>query len=261
MHSVRTSTAITFSVWNALFLREALIRLFSWRAAWLWLLLEPVVHMAYLGYVHSVILVRNIAGSNSAIWTIVGFLGFFLFRRTGTQTMHAISSNQALFGYRQVKPIDTVLVRGGLEGLLMTVIAIILLLGAALLGIPVNPADPLMVLESFFGIWLLGLGYGLVFSVMGELVPEIGRLIEVMMIPLYLISCLIFPMYIVPEPYRAWLLLNPLVHGLETARRAFAPFYYLPPGLSIAYLYGFALVSIFLGLALHHRFALRLTTQ
>jgi len=33
---------VTFSVWKAMFLREAVARLSAGRAAWLWLLLEPV---------------------------------------------------------------------------------------------------------------------------------------------------------------------------------------------------------------------------
>jgi len=57
---------------------------------------------------------------------MVGLLAFFMFRRTATQTRNAVSSNQALFAYRQVKPVDPVLVRAGLEGFLMVVIMVIL---------------------------------------------------------------------------------------------------------------------------------------
>lgn len=64
--------------------------------------------------------------------------------------MNAISANQALFAYRQVKLADTVLVRGMLEGFLMSIISAILLAGAALLGHSVVPVDPLAVLEAFW---------------------------------------------------------------------------------------------------------------
>lgn len=258
MHSARTSTAIALSVWKALFLREALSRILAGRAAWFWLLAEPVFHVAYLMLIFAVISVRTVGGIDTAIWIMVGMLAFFMFCRTGTQVMNAVSANQALFAYRQVKPVDTVLVRGGLEGLLMTIIASILLAGAALFGHSVIPADPLAVLEAFFGLWLVGLGFGLVTSVTGELVPELGRVIHLVMMPMYLISGVMFPISAVPQPYRDWLLLNPVAHGLEAARLGFAPYYHAVPELSVAYMYGFALVSIFLGLALHRRFALRL---
>jgi len=208
-----------------------------------------------------VIRVSTVGGIDTVIWLMVGMLAFFMFRNTGTQVMNAISANQALFTYRQVKPVDTTLVRGVLEGILILVIASILLAGAALFGHSVVPADPLAVLEAFFGLWLVGMGFGLMASVAGELVPELRRVINFVMMPLYMISGVIFPISVVPQPYRDWLLLNPVAHGVEAARLGFAPYYHAVPELSIAYIYGFALVSVFLGLALHRRFALRLVTQ
>lgn len=260
VHAPRSALVITLSVWKALFLREALSRLFSARATWFWLLAEPVFHITYMLLIFTVIRVRTVGGIDTTVWLMVGMLAFFMFRRTGTQVTSAIGANLALFTYRQVKPVDTALVRGGLEGILMIVIAGILLAGAALFGHAVLPADPLAVLEAFFGLWLVGLGFGLVTSVASELVPELGRVINFVMMPLFMISGVIFPITAVPQPYRDWLLLNPVAHGLEAARLGFAPYYHAVPELSIAYLYGFALVSIFLGLALHRRFALRLVT-
>jgi capsular polysaccharide transport system permease protein len=259
--SARTSLAITLSVWKALFLREALSRLFSGRATWFWLLAEPVFHVTYMLVIFTIIRVRTVGGIDTTVWLMTGMLAFFMFRRTGTQVMNAISANQALFTYRQVKPVDTLLVRGGLEGLLMIVVASILLAGAALFGHSVAPADPLAVIEAFLGLWLVGMGFGLVTSVASELVPELGRIINFIMMPLYLVSGVIFPLSAVPPPYRDWLLLNPVAHGLEAVRLGFAPHYHAVPELSISYIYGFALVSIFLGLALHRRFAFRLVTQ
>jgi hypothetical protein len=41
-NSVRSPASITWAVWKALFLREAVARLFAGRAAWRWILVEPV---------------------------------------------------------------------------------------------------------------------------------------------------------------------------------------------------------------------------
>lgn len=260
-HSARTSLAVTLSVWKALFFREILSRLFAGRASWFWLLAEPVFHMAYLAFIYTVIRVRTIGGIDTTIWLLSGMLAFFMFRRVGTQVMSAIGANRALLAYRQVKPIDAVLARGFLEGYLMVINAIVVLAGAALFGHAVMADDPLGVLEAFLGLWLAGMGFGLISSVAFEMVPELGKIIKLIMMPLYMISGVIFPISAVGQPYRDWLLLNPLVHGLEAVRLGFASHYHAVPELSIAYLYGFALVSIFLGLALHRRFALRLATQ
>lgn len=260
MHPVRSSTSITLSVWKALFLREALSRLFSGRAVWFWLLAEPVFHVTYMLVILTVIRVSTIGGIDPTMWVMLGMLGFLLFRRTGTQLTNAINANRALFTYRQVKPVDTALVRAGLEGLLMAVIAVILLAGAALFGHSVIPSDPLAVLEALFGLWLVGVGFGLITSVACELVRELTRVMDFFMTPLFFMSGVLFPISNVPLPYRDWLLFNPVAHGLEATRLGFSSYYHAAPELSIAYLYGFALVSIFLGLALHRRFALRLAT-
>jgi capsular polysaccharide transport system permease protein len=257
----RSSTSITLSVWKALFLREAVSRISAGRAAWLWLLVEPLVHVVFLLFVFITIRMRTVGGIDTAVWLMVGMMAFLMFRRTGTRTQNAVASNQGLFAYRQVKPVDTVLVRAALEGFLTTLVAVVLFSGTALFGIDIVPDNPLAVLEAFLGLWLVGVGFGLSASVAGELVPEIGKLIGFIMMPMYLASGVIFPIASVPQPYREWLMLNPVAHGLEAARLGFAPYYHAVPELSIAYLYGFALVAIFLGLALHVRFQTRLIAR
>jgi capsular polysaccharide transport system permease protein len=148
-----------------------------------------------------------------------------------------------------------------LEGVMSIFVTAILMAGLALLGHSVMPVDPLSVFEAFLGLWLFGLGFGLITSVIAELVPEIGRVIHLIMLPLMILSGVMLPLAVVPQPYRDWLMLNPVAHGLEAARLGFAPHYHAVEELSIAYLFGFALVSIFLGLALHRRYALRLISQ
>ncbi|MBN9125742.1 MAG: ABC transporter [Nitrosospira sp. 56-18] len=261
MEAIRTPASITFSVWKALFLREAVNRLRTGRAAWLWLLLEPVIHIVSMMVIFTIIRMRVVGGIDVAVWLMVGMLGFFMFNRTATRSMNAITANRALFTYRQVKPVDTVLVRVSLEGFLMILIATILLCGAGLFGLGIIPVDPMAVLEAFFGLWLVGVGFGLMASVVTELVPEAGKIIEFLSKPVYFLSGAIFPIAVVPPPYREWLILNPVAHGLEAVRLGFAPHYHAIPELSVAYLYGFALASIFLGLALHYRFATKLITQ
>lgn len=261
METYRNSLGITLSVWKALLLREALSRLFSSRAAWFWLIAEPVLHMTILGFIFSVIRQRTVGGIDTLIWLVLGLQGFFLFRRTMSQMAGAIDSNRALFSYRQVKPTDTVLVRGFLEGLLMVMVITVIVAGLALLGHDVSPADPAKVLEAFWGLWLLAVGLGLIVSVVSELAPEFRNVVNMVMMPLYFVSGVLVPIAAVPEPYREWLLLNPIVHGLDAARSGFAPYYHAVPNLDVPYLYTCALVCIFVGLVLHRRYAVFMVTK
>jgi capsular polysaccharide transport system permease protein len=260
-HAERSPLEITLSVWKALFLREAVIRISRRRLAWIWLIMEPAAHIAVLMLLYMVVRVRHIGGMNAAVWIMVGLLSYFMFFRTGTQTMNAVDANEALFTYRQVKPVDSVLVRAALEGFLTILIACFLFAFAGMLGIKVIPPDPLSAAAAFFGMWLLGLGFGLVTSVAVVLLPEVGHIVGLLTSPLYFISSIIFPLSGIPYPYRGWLLLNPLAHGVEFARLGFAPNYQGFEGLSILYVYGCSLVLIFLGLVLHNRFAVRLAMK
>lgn len=256
--TIRTPLQVTFSVWKALLLREALGRLFSARGAWFWLLAEPVFHMAYMLVIFSVVRVRHVGGIETPIWLMVGLVAFFMFRQTGTQGSNGISANRALFTYRQVKPVDTVLVRSALEAVLLLCVMVITMTGLGLLGLDALPANPLIVLQVFFALWLLGLGYGLVISVVSELFPELDRILAFAMMPLYLISGVVFPLSAVPQPYRDWVMLNPVAHGIEATRLGFSPYYHAVPELSLPYLFACVLVMLLTGLVLHRRFAQRL---
>lgn len=258
---MRSSLSITFSVWQAIFLREALDRLFDMRGAWFWLLMEPVCHIGFISFGYAAIRKHSVGGIDFTIWIMVGMLSFFLFRRTATQVMYAVDCNRSLFAYRQVKPFDTAIVRAGLEVFLMMIISSVILAVALLLGHAAFPNDPLLVIQAVTGLWLFGVGYGLIASVLMELVPEAEHILKIAMMPLYLISGTIWPLASIPQPYRDMLMINPIAHGLEVVRMGFVPYYHAVPGVNLSYLYAWAIVSIFTGLALYRRFALRLVMQ
>lgn len=253
--ALRSPLAVTFGVWRALFLREAASRLARDRLAWLWLLLEPLAHIVLLIWIFAAgFRSRVIAGANVGEFIMLGILGFFLVRNIMNRSIDAVSSSDALYAYRQVQPVDAVIVRVAVEGLLIAVLFLIMLGGAALIGHPIFPADPLGAMEALGALWLTGLGLGLVFSVLSNLVTEVGRMIRLLLTPLYFFSGVMYPSIIVPPTLRDYLLLNPIVHGLESLRVAFMPMYLVPPGIELGYLYEFSLVLIFLGLALHIHF-------
>lgn len=258
---MRSPLSITFSVWRAIFLREALDRLFDKRGAWFWLLLEPVCHIGFFAFVYGAFRIHSVGGGDYTIWIIVGLLAFFLFRRAAIQVMYAVDCNMSLFAYRQVKPFDAAIVRAGLEAFLMALVSAVILTIASLVGHKVLPCDPLLVMQAVTGIWLYGLGYGLITSVLIEFVPELEHIFNILMLPIYILSGAIWPLLSIPQPYRDMLMLNPMAHGLEAVRMGFIPYYHAVPDVSLWYLYACAIINIFIGLALYRRFALRLVMQ
>jgi len=250
----RSAWQITRSVWHALLLREAVARLFRRRAAAVWLLLEPVASIGFMMVMFTALRARHVGGMDSALWLSAGLLGFYLFRRTSTQGAAAISANLALFTYRQVKPVDTVLTRCLLEGVILMVISSLVAGLLMLTNHPLKADDPLSLLWASLGLWLLGLAWALVTSVLTMLVPEMTHLLGLLMMPLMLVSGAVFPLSAIPYPWREWLMLNPVAHGIEGVRAALSGYYHHAPELSLAYLHGVAMVLLLTGLALQIRF-------
>jgi capsular polysaccharide transport system permease protein len=78
MANPRNPLAITFDVWRAIFLREALDRLFDMRAAWFWLLMEPVMHIGFITALFTVVRLHH-RRCRYPVWIIVGMLAFSCF--------------------------------------------------------------------------------------------------------------------------------------------------------------------------------------
>ncbi len=256
----RSPWRVTLAVWHALLLREAVARLFGKRAAWLWLLVEPLAYIAFMAGFFSAFHARAIGGMDTTIWLTSGLLAFFVFRRCAIQGVAAVNANQALYAYRQVLPVDTVLVRCVLEALLMVVTAALVAMGLALMGRPIGTDDALTCFLSVAGLWLLALGWALAASVAGELVPEFSHVLNMFMVPTALISGAFFPLSSLPPSWRSAFMLNPIAHGVEGARAGISDYYHHAPELSLAYLMACALVLLFFGLALQLRFRHRLVT-
>ena len=258
---MRSSINIIWVVWKALFLREAVARIFAGRAAWVWILAEPVVHLVFLNLFFGAILQKMISGVDAGLFITTGVLGFLMVQHTAVRSKEAMKANTALFTYRQVKPVDTVLVRAALEAVLLLGSGLFLLTALALWGIDVMPGDPLLVIGAVTVLWFSGLGLGLILSAVGELIPEIGKVTDMLFRPLYFLSGVMIPITAIPSAYRDWLLINPLIHGIESVRQGVFAQYHVVEGISLSYLAGFAVMTVLLGLALHVRFGAKLVAQ
>jgi capsular polysaccharide transport system permease protein len=256
--AARTHWQVTRSVWMALFLRESLGRVTAAPFAWFWMLLEPLMHVTLLIMVRELLgRLRIVTNAEFVPWILVGITTFLLFREGLTRSIGAIDANKGLFSYRQIKPIDPVLVRSVLEGLLKSLIFIIIISGASLLGYDILPFDPLGAMFVWLSVWLLGTSLGLLVSVVAALVKEIGRVVKMLMFPLYFLSGVIFPLQALPHNIQQYVLYNPIAHGVESIRLRFFEGYHTIDGISLYYLYYWIFATAALGLALHVKFASR----
>ncbi|MCC5824589.1 ABC transporter permease [Alkalimonas sp.] len=258
----RSSLQVTLHVWYALFMREAMARMSGDRFGWTWMLLEPVAHIMLMIAVREFMgRIRFIPGADFIPYLIVGLMGFFIFRDAATRSMSAINANSGLFAYRQLHPVDTVIVRAALEGVLKTIVFMLLVVGAVFIGLNIVPMDPLRVIIAWLTLWLLGLGFGLVFSIAVTLVQESEKIIRMMMFPLYFLSGVIIPVQLMPHSVQQVLIYNPILHALESMRYGFFPAYRSIHGIELMYPMALSLGMILLGLMLQVRLKTKLMAQ
>lgn len=258
----RTPWQVTRSVWYAMFMREALSRTMGDRMGWFWMIFEPVAFVGIMVSIRSFIRGgRLVVNAEFIPWLIAGLMGFMLVREGMLRGMGAIEGNQALFAYRQVQPIDPVLVRNFLEGALRSLVFLIFIGGGLMLGLDMYPDNAIRVMAAWLSLWSLGLGLGLVTSVAATLVPEIGKVIRMLSLPLMILSGVIIPLNSLPHWLLEYLMLNPIPHGLETLRLGFFEKYQVVHGTSMLYFWLFTLTLISMGLLMHLRFVDRLKAK
>jgi len=230
------------------------------RLGWFWLFAQPILIVLVMVSIRTVVMgrVKTIAGAEFVPWLVIGLLGFQLFREIMIRSLGAIDTNKRLFSYRQVKPIDPVFVRTYVDGVLHTFIFLMFIFASLLMNISLIPAYPVHALFIWFSLWTLGVGIGLVLSVLATIFPEIKKIVTVVTLPLMILSGVIFPLNYIPFDLQQYLLLNPIVHGLELLRVYFYPSYQTIPGISLTYLWLWIFSLFSLGLMMHLRFEERL---
>lgn len=246
----------------ALFIRELQTRFGRYRLGYLWALIEPLSHIVVLSALFSVVRDRQaFFDVPFPVFFATGVLSFFLFQKTVLTSLNSIRVNDGLFGYRQVKPIDAIVVRASLEALVsLCSMFVLALLGAWVFDFRVIPIDPLKTLLVVLLLIFLGLGVGLFVAILGAISEELGKFVPTLMRPLYFLSGIFFPLEVIPQQYHSYLLWNPMLHGVEQFRAAFIVGY---PAVntSLYYVFLWALLSLFFGLVVYRLNVIRALTR
>ena len=215
------SWAIQRRVIWALTLREMLTRYGRHNIGFLWLFVEPMIFT--LGVTAMWTALRAVHGSDLPIvaFAVTGYSSVLLWRNMPARTIGGIGPNLPLLYHRNVRPIDIYWARLLLEGAGATISFVFLILLFSFIGWMELPED---VLQIVFG-WLMLAWFGASLALLAGALSERSELIEKLWQPL---SYLLFPLsgaaFIVdalPPEAREWVLLLPMVHGVEFVREGY----------------------------------------
>lgn len=244
---------------KALLMREIKTRFGKYRLGYLWAILEPSTHLMILLVLFGYIMHRTMPDISYPIFLLNGLIPYFLFSSISTRSIGAISANQGLFNYRPVKPIDTIIARTILEFVIYTFVYTILMVMVKLSG-DVFSVENIPILIITWGLLtILSCGLGIIFMTLGCILPELEKILPILIKPLYFISCVMFPLHAIPKDYWQYLLWNPLVHAIELSRYCIYSGYF-NEYISINYLAFCALLMFFLGLTIYRVFEKRIFT-
>lgn len=216
-----------------------------------WILMEPIAHVTILMLIFAYLRERLVPGVPFVLFLVTGLFPFFIFRALSLRVMGAIDGSRGLFGYRQVKPIDALIVRGALEALLYSVIYAVFLVALGWYGLPSFPDEPLQVAVASGVLIVLGLSLGVLFAVLTDELPQLRVFIRIAFFPLYILSGVMFPISVLPSAALPWLLWNPILHLLEMQRGYFFSHYPVIEQASLAYPSGLAVLLLAAALSVY----------
>lgn len=234
----------------ALLIRELKTRFGPYRLGYAWAVLEPAFHIGLMLVLFGVVMGRAMPDISYPVFLVNGVVPWLMFNSIATQSLNAIEANSGLFNYRPVKPIDTLVARGVLEGMTYLQVYIVLCLLNFLLGESGFPDDIAGLIVVLLLLWMLAMGFGLLLMVVGDVSKEAGRVIAMALKPLYFLSGIMFSLHTVPPEFHKYVLWNPVIHAVELIRHAFLLHYQISH-VSLAYLAITTLLIVWLGLALY----------
>lgn len=254
----RGAIAAQTRVLAALIMREMATRFGRAWVGYFWTLGEPAAFIALLSLVFSQIAHQPPYGVAFPMFYATGYLGFALYHDMARITSRAVEANRPLLSYPAVSPLDLVLARFALQ-FLTALVTCLAILGAiaAVYGEPLALRLGALAQALSLGA-LLGLGVGLINTVLFALSKTYELIFVLASRPLFLVSAVFFSYEAMPPAVRDWLWWNPLVHVVGMVRRAVYPAYdgaHLAPGPVAALGLGLVLAGLVLNRGAGRRLA------
>jgi len=222
--TARRPSKILLSVVKALFIRELNSKMSVGRLGLFWTFFEPFMQVSMFILIR-VALMGSGEGSNFdfAVFMAVGFIAFNMFRSIFSGSNGAFTANKALFTYKQVKPIDTLIARALVNVFITSIIVLLFIFIGFFIQYEITPQNMLMVFFGYMWLLLFAFAVGLVVAIGSTFFDSIGKIIGIFSFGLMIFSAVFYPMISLPPEAQDILLYNPLVHFMEMIHGYYIP--------------------------------------
>jgi len=243
----RNSLKIFFAVQNALFLRELSMRFSSGRMGVFWTFVEPFFQIMIFVFIKLILFNSSSNEFDFAVFLALNFTAFNMFKNIVMKSSTAFKANKALFIYKQVKPIDTIIARMLVEVFITAIIIVLFLFLGFYFEFDIGIKDLSMVTLGFISLVLFSFSLALVIAILNAFIDSVGKLIGFLLTGLMFSSAVFYNVSVLPLEMQTVLLYNPLVHFLEMIHGTY--FYALDDALvSYSYMLLWTLSLLYIGL-------------
>jgi ABC-type polysaccharide/polyol phosphate export systems, permease component len=216
---------------------------------YIWALLDPAAHIAFLSLIFIAISRSPALGTSYPLFFATGYICYQFYHAMAGYLNSAVSSNRALLNYPNVAPIDTIFARYILQFGTTCVVGFVVL-AAIIVTLRTPPTIQWQfVVEAAFAASLLAFGSALANNVLFQKYPLYEKVYGIVTRPLFLVSGILYIPDHFPQPVREILLANPVAHVIILFRKGFY-LEYRGTGLDMGYFYSITLAVLFCGLAL-----------
>ena len=207
-------------IW-ALVLREMMTRFGRHNIGFLWLFVEPMLFTLRVTALWTA--TKSVHGSSLPIvaFALTGYSTVLLWRNMPSRCIGAIAPNLSLLSHRNVQPIDISLARVTLEAAGATMLFVFFTLFFYFLGWLQLPESVLQVAFAWFLLTWFGFSLALFLGALSETSETVEKLWHPMAYFTFPLSGAAFLVDALPIVAQKYVLLFPMVHGVEYLREGY----------------------------------------
>lgn len=215
----------TIRVIMALVMREMATSYGRSPGGYIWAILEPVAGIALLVIIFSLGFRNPPLGTNFAIFYATGLVPFLMYMSISSKVAAALTFSRQLLVYPSVTFFDALVARFLLEFITQLLVSYLIISTILLTADTQTSLDLPGIALAYAMLGVLAFGVGTMNAFLQTMFPLWVRFWAVLNRPLLIISGIIFMPESVPEPYRTYMLYNPIVHFISQMRRSYYPYY------------------------------------
>lgn len=217
-------------------------------AAAVWLLLEPLIQVSIIVAIYSIIGASTIHDMPPLPFVVLGITAFFMFRMTMIKSA-LMPIEPALALLPRVRLTDVIASRSLSYMIIYTWALLFFLTALTIFDKNAEVENIPGVIMAWVAVVLLGAGVGLLMRGIVSHVPAFARVAPWINRIFFYSSGVIFVSEQIPDFIAKWLLLNPVLHAVQSIRSAYFVTYESIE-VSLIYAYSWALGLIALGLTI-----------